>query len=66
MCIHLNLSPIAIRLKKCVIKLSILLLLQCNAIFLNALDIYLVFDSTSDQYKIQEMCEKAVHNFLIF
>ena len=48
--------------------------MQCNfsecyktqEMCVKALDIYLVFDSTSDQYKIQEMSEKAVHNFLIF
>ena len=33
---HYNLSPIVIRLKKCVIKLSILLLLQYN-LFLNTI-----------------------------
>ena len=43
---HYNLSPIVIKLRKCVIKLSILLLLQYN-LFLNAIKL--------------EKCVKAVN-----
>ena len=61
----------ALLLKKCVIKLLILILLQLN-LLLNALcgeaaSIFFVFDSIPDWYKTQEMCERVVseNSFLI-
>ena len=67
MLMHYDLFLIDIRLKKCVTKLSILLLLQYNS-FPNAIRLKtcvkaadtcpFVFDSVPDQYKTQEMCDK--------
>ena len=66
---HKNLSLIAMWLKKCMIKLSVIIFQKCN-LFLNAtrlkkcvikplIDVF-VTDSIPDQYKTQEICDKVV------
>ena len=70
---HYDLSPIAIRLKKCVIKLSILLLQEYNSL-LNAkrlkkyvlmplMIVCFVFSSFPDWYKAEKIFDKAVSHY---
>ena len=47
---HFNLYLIAVRLKKCVKKLLILIFLQCSLFLIN--------------FKTQEMCDKATDAYL--
>ena len=57
---HQNLFLNAIRLKKCVIKFSLPILLQYECVIKLLINVFLRFSYIPDQYKTQEMYNRII------